>query len=799
MKKIFIFPLVLCSFLNLNAQNKITGKIIEAVSSKGIPYVTIQAVSIDKKYTTVASSDVLGSFVMNVKSTGKYKLIFDAMGYCTDSLIVDIKEPSTNLGQINLSEGQLLKEVTVAARKLIMKDEGDRLVYDVTNDPESRKLKMSDIIKKIPFMTLNPKNGKLNYMNEDITTILIDGKPNEMVNGKRTFPMRLIKGDVMSKIEIILPNTKNNPGDKFIVNIKLERNFPDGYAAEITFSGNTNNEYGNSIDLVTKLNKLYLSTIYQINYQNKPKTEIFTTKENITPSTEYFLQKNNSTFFGEKVTHNLGIGASYEISKNDNISFSMNTDKSTDNNFINTYTGNYDISNQVVNTQTSSTSGKHSSIPRINCNGAYFHSFRDKVIVITYTLNNQQDNINHDIIAHNEAITNIWEQVSSEKTTSVDQFLAIDFRRNLNKKSILSLSGRYTNRRYNNKTNQQFWDYENQNIENPTVANKGLKYTQQIFSTYGAYRYTGKRFLLSVSMGAEQMLNNGEYKNVTTSEISHNELNLFPKINILYKANPGFKISLLYEIRTMRPNMDYLNPFEDNSDPNNISKGNPELKAEYAQRLTLLLSKIFSNNFLVTLTSSYENINNAIEKITIVENNGISLTTYANLSKKETYNLSSNINLRPVKWITINSNFSYIIASYQNKFTGIENRVSGINLSSRAEVKFGKTSSFAGNFSIFPQISSPQTHIVKYTNLVNFNFSQIIIKDKLFLFFTLDEPFNKRKFINNIIGNDTFIMTTSRQKIGRILGFKLAWNFGRLKEKLPGTNNSKSPDLFRPE
>lgn len=228
----FILTLLICASasaqtdIDIKNQYKITGQIVEVSSEKAVPYTTIRVLNVRNETVTVEASDILGYFSLKVKSPGSYLIKFDAMGYGADSLTVNITESVTNIGVIKLPEGQQLTGVTVSAKKLIMKQEVDKLVYDVTNDPEAKRLKMADIMKKIPFMTINALDGKLKYLDNTISTILINGKSNEMISGGRQFPMRLIKGDVMSSIEIIMPGTKDNPGDKpILVYCRRIRNF----------------------------------------------------------------------------------------------------------------------------------------------------------------------------------------------------------------------------------------------------------------------------------------------------------------------------------------------------------------------------------------------------------------------------------------------------------------------------------------------------------------------------------------------------------------------------------------------
>lgn len=63
--------------------------------------------------------------------------------------------------------------------------------------------------------------------------------------------------------------------------------------------------------------------------------------------------------------------------------------------------------------------------------------------------------------------------------------------------------------------------------------------------------------------------------------------------------------------------------------------GNPNLKAEYAHNIEFTIDKLFGNSTMLSFFSSAEFINNAIEKVTTIDNNSISTTTYENIDKRE--------------------------------------------------------------------------------------------------------------------------------------------------------------------
>lgn len=345
---------------------KIYGKVVEKSTTKndtpgvGIPYATIRLLNTKGVVTNVAATDPKGDFTIFVKSSGTYLIKIDAMGYARDSLKVEVKETAQDIGTFHLAAGQQLAGITLSAEKLIMKDEGDRLVYDVTKDPEAKRVKMMDIMKKIPNLSVNPK-GKLTYLDEDIATIKINGEDNAMVNSGRQFTMRMIKGDVMNRIEVILPNTPENKSDKAIINIKLARDLPDGYAADLNLSGNSRNSHNGNADFITKAGNVYFFTTYGIGYNNSPTIENLTIKENLTANADIVLQENNSYSYNEGISHSLSLGSTFKLSEKDRFRLTLNTQQSTNKSSQNSTSTDYSDISEILGVQSSKSTDKNSS------------------------------------------------------------------------------------------------------------------------------------------------------------------------------------------------------------------------------------------------------------------------------------------------------------------------------------------------------------------------------------------------------------------------------------------------------
>jgi hypothetical protein len=712
------------------------------------------------------------------------------MGYTSDSLTVEVKESAQDIGIVRLSEGQQLSGVTVSAKRLIMRDELDRLVYDVTQDPEAKRVKMMDIMKKIPFMAENAKDGKLQYLNDRIFTIMIDGKPNEMINGSRQFPMRLIKGDVMSRIEIILPGTKDNPGEKPILNIKLSRELPDGYAAEVIAKGDNQKKVEGGIDMVTKFNKLYLSIKYGMDYQDRPKLESFTYKENMNEEASIPLQRSSSKSWGDNTSHNLAFGASYTPTNNDFLNASISADKSNSIYYTKNVTENYNRQNQIINTKEIDSKNKYMSNPTINGAFSYRH-YIEKKSYLSFQYNRSETRNNNSFLTYN--------QKSNNDSKILDRSTNLTFSNRENNTKIFDASLSYTERHYSNSSDFEYWDYDSQNTEEYFFRHEGLDYNQYIYKAKSRYAYNGRKLTFTVSLTAEQMINKGVFHSTEDSKLDYNELNFFPNIKILYKTKSRYKLAISYNTRILRPNINYLNPYTDFTDPDNITKGNPDLKAEYANVFKFDLTKSFGNNVSLDISSGIEFINKSIERITTVDNNSISTTTYENVGNGERFMTSVSLFFKPAKWCSIRSVGDVRYNRYKNSFTNLNNNIIGFGYYGNVIMIFSKATLSLG-YKLSPIMGTAQTQKVKYMHTFGFDISKSLLKNKLYLVLNLDDPFRSHRYVQNIIGNDLFKMTTKREQMGRVLGFSLRWNFGRLKDKVQSTNSDNAPsDLVRPD
>lgn len=120
-------------------------------------------------------------------------------------------------------------------------------------------------------------------------------------------------------------------------------------------------------------------------------------------------------------------------------------------------------------------------------------------------------------------------------------------------------------------------------------------------------------------------------------------------------------------MRIYRPGIWYLNPYLDDSNPTSISQGNPNLVSEKSHSFSLGYNS-FTTKLSVNLSLRYSFTNNSIESVSsLVSDNDIAglqnptgksvlYTTYRNIGKTRSANLSAYVNYSPFTTTRIYAN-----------------------------------------------------------------------------------------------------------------------------------------------
>ena len=150
----------------MNAQSpkgKISG-IVKDSTGKQLSFATISLYSLKNKQepvkSTYSASD--GKFTIKDVDTGSYTVVISHTGFSSREVDVTVTAENNVLVisdvELNNSTG-VLSGITVTAKKPLVEQLDDKIIYNAENDPASKTERAIDILKKTPFVTVDGEDN----------------------------------------------------------------------------------------------------------------------------------------------------------------------------------------------------------------------------------------------------------------------------------------------------------------------------------------------------------------------------------------------------------------------------------------------------------------------------------------------------------------------------------------------------------------------------------------------------------------------------------------------------------------
>lgn len=754
-----------------------------------------------------AKSD--GSITWRAPAAGSYKLLFQADGFLSDTLSV-VLCADTTLGRVilfpDLEEGSVeLGEVVKIAERPLLTQFLDRWVYDVSRDPEARSKKMVDIIDKIPQMNSNTPDGRLEYGGEKLEELLIDGERHEMVNVRTQFPMALIRGDVMDKIEVIPPGSPQYNNSGYILNIITSRALPNGYAVEVKGEGATNNLFGGDFNIVSKIrDKVVLRFGYGVNYGNTPKLNSYSFREHYGEGGALLSSIESKTqSWNTLERHNVTVRGSTKILGGD-LNFGIRTSmgESGRTTEVKSSGNNFNGGEEVALRQFSKTVSTDRTTPRVSGDLRYLRrkgSDRNSQLIYQYNDNRssslQQLNRSEEFLNLEPLDREVrWEIARASQSHAarwIDRWKVGD----LGVKDPYGFGGHWL--RYS--LNYDNRHYQQEQFEELSVVG-GLEYRQQIIGLSPTYEFRSMKFQSTINGSLEYESDRGTFLS-SGNPLRYSQLTFNPSAWLTTTVIPKAILQLRYSRRSVRPSFGRLDPYLIDIDPNNLVTGNPQLTPEKIDRLTILLTKtikgsskplrgvgkrvLSGTNNNVELGFTYELISNAIEQVTILQEDGVTITTFDNIGSRDRYSVSLSSSLWLLEKVSLNMKGGYTVQQFRSGNPNIgHSRIGGVDGELYLSARFWPTGNTTFGYRNSSNLGLSQASMLFYNHYFKFAHSQVLIKSKLFASIEVSNPFKPRMTIHNQISGLNFKMDSWQEQFGRVVLFSLRWNFGRLKERV---------------
>ena len=212
-------------------------------------------------------------------------------------------------------KGQTLDEVVVAQRRKLIKNDIDKLTYDVQHDKTAQTKTTLEILKKIPLVTVD---GQENIRVQGSTSFKVykNGHPDPSLSGQNLKDiLKAIPASTIKRIEVITdPGAKYDAeGTTAILNIVMMSNTKlQGVSGKVNSDVNSHGSVRLGTYLTTKVGKLTTAVNYNLRKQGRKQTE-----NNREEVYNYVKTGEQKRVYGTSSTaatiHFGNIGASYEI------------------------------------------------------------------------------------------------------------------------------------------------------------------------------------------------------------------------------------------------------------------------------------------------------------------------------------------------------------------------------------------------------------------------------------------------------------------------------------------------------
>ncbi len=780
---------------------QVQGVLIDSVSGETEPYATVRIYEVknQKQPIKVDVTDTDGAFDVKMTKAGSYRIVLSSVG--KKNAVRDftlVSERVVNLGRIAIGSAEnVLGEVVVEAARPLVKADVDKLTYEVAADPDSKSNTLTEMLRKVPMVTVDAEDN-IQVKGSGSFKVLVNGKPNTMMSNNPKEIFRAMPASAVKRIEVI-----TDPGAKYdaegvsgVLNIITGDAEVKGYNVSLNARVDTRQAGGGAF-VTAQSGKFTIAT--NVNY-----TRGFDTKVHSFSTRKDFTSEQFANLTGDSFTKNHGdfvfgsIEASYEVDTLNLITLSGNIfgGKTKSSGYID-----YEMRNSQMQREYFYRKG---SVARGDMGGSnlgidYQHTFDKKgeFLTVSYRLDYSPAGSSSDTWYDEtqDVPYPLLRQVIDNDAHTEEHTAQSDYVNPISDMHYVDFGAKYIYRK--NASDVAFSQADESGALHDIIDPNG-KYNQlrNIVAAYADYQLKYKSFGAKAGVRYEYSFMDVNYDNNPERNYSARMHDVVPSLTMSYMVSPMSTLKFAYNMRINRPGIDYLNPFVNDSDPTNVSYGNPDLDTEKSHNLELSFSR-FAQKFMINAGLDYSFTNNGIERYSVA-NGGIMTSTYGNVTKRNRVGLNVWCNWNP--WPK-----TRLMLSFNGSYHSYKSQVLNSELDGFSGNLFGNIQQTLPHQFTISAMAFGNTGHVEFQNkskgMVSYGFSlsKSFFKDKS-LTITLNamSPFKKNIKVENNSVTNTYEQHSEIWVPMRRFGVSLSWRFGNLKASVKKTSRSiQNDDVMR--
>jgi len=790
MRILHTFSFVFIAFSALS-QGQLSFKLIDEQGS-AIEYANFRLFS-PKDSSVVGGeySDVNGKIAMNNIDFGEYygKITFFGFEDKTiNSISFSADQRRVNLGNVVLNKlkSQEFEEVVVKGTTNLMESSIDKRTYNVDEDMTSIGGGLTDVLNNIPSVEVD-NDGNVSLRGSGSVTILIDGRQSALTSGDGALDG--IPASAIERIELVTnPSAKYNPeGTAGIINIVLKKKKLRGTNINLQLTAASENLYSGSLGFNKRNEKVNFYANYSYSYNEGFRNNFNERTSTRGDSTEFLKQTRLGTDF--RSSHAGNVGADFFIKSNQVIGLSVSgtyTDRNREGKQHNLLSYN-DVLFETWDREVYNPRNRNS----IDLKANYKLDFKDEkgniILAASQSLGQElaigefEENY---FLPNGLPTSNSYRFQNQEQDNSNNKFtFSADLERTINDKLKYEAGIQTIINRQNESNFLEYYDTLTGLLIPDVNVNNELEFSENIISAYGilGHRLSDK-FRYQAGVRLEQAFT--EPRLLTTNESFRNDyFSFFPSMHLVYGDDQQGEVFANYSRRINRPSTRSLNPFPIYSDPLNLMMGNPDIRPEYINSFELGYEKMWKKLSL-TSTLYFKQTVDRIQRIRQFYDDGLSITTFANVDESYDYGVELIGSYSPFPWwrnmISVNA--------YESRLSA---NIGGTTLSNKGvswDAKINTTFSLFDNttaIQINAQYIAPRYTVQGYyqrTPGIDIGFTRTLMDKKMVVGLRVSDIFNQMQF--NFEVNDGNVIQSTRYKwTTRRLYLTLSYKFGNLTTK----------------
>jgi outer membrane receptor protein involved in Fe transport len=781
------------------ATGSLTGTVLDSVSRQPVSYATVvllPAAPSEKAISGVAADDA-GKFSLTKLPAGTFRLRVSYVGYGTHTQAVTVTSGATALGAIRLpAAATALKEAVVVGEKPVVEVRPDRLVYNAEQDVSNAGGTATDVLRKSPLLAVDGE-GNVKMRGSSNFRVLINNKPSPTLASNLTEALKSIPADQIKSVEIITtpPAKYDGEGTAGIINIIMKKGVNQGLNGRLgAASGNRNSNFNSALNF--KQGKFGFTSSasagawYNPGYSERNRVSYDEQRNVVSNLLQTSAVRNRGGWYYGT------IGLDYDPAEHHTISLAGS---------INGYGGHSynDMYNRLTGLAANSLYSRRTdnlfSGLNVEGTGTYTRTFKQArkewSVLGQYALNNgtfgydfDQFN-NSDVPLTTEQAT--YRERSRGRTPGHEVTLQTDFTQPFGDNKTLEMGAKAIFRRTGSVASVDTLRPATSSAFLPDARRvTDFNYAQDVQAAYATYSFgLGKKTSLSLGSRLERTALSADFRtNAPFAPPAY--LSLLPNGSAQYKLTEASSLRAAYSRRITRPFIDYLNPFVDRSDRQNISYGNPYLSPEFTDAYELSYNTTFKSNSL-NISGSVRHTGNAIESVRfstlnpsaplpadVTPDATVTAQTFANVAANTFYQLNFYGSFKPLpKWdISGGPDVQYIVRrspslnAYRRGFTA--------SLNFNTSYKLSKGYTLQGF--VYSSLPSPEIQGRGPASLYyQFGAKKTFWKEKADLVLNFGSPFNKYWAYRSTTNTQYFDERSEFRSYQQAFRFSFSYRFGQ--------------------